>query len=324
MLAGWREKLTERYQQWVNWRLPAASKIRLNSNRLFIFPTRSGFSFIAVLILLWLTATNYENNLVFGAAFLLSAMFVVAIFHTFLNLSGLSVEAGRTYPCYCGGRAEFGLALHQTGRRYRDNIKLHYRGSEELTTSLPGIELAEVTLAVAARTRGWLEPGRVTVESVYPLGLLRVWTHLELNMRALVYPQPMDAKSRTATPVAGQGVNEMPGGREDFRGLEKYRPGESLSHIAWKHYAREQGLQTKHYSDPVDEQVWLDWDAFPGMDTEARLSRLCGWLLDLSKGSAVYGLRLPGIEVMPGRGEVHRDNILKELALFERTGWATD
>lgn len=318
MLQGLRDQLRQLYQRWVDRRLPAASKIRLSNNRLFIFPTGAGFLFVGVLILLWLVATNFENNLVFGATFLLSAMFVVAIFHTFLNLSGLYVEAGRTPPCFCGGEAEFGILLSQKGRRYRDSISLYHRSSEPVVVSLPGTELAEVWLAVPAEKRGWFEPGRVTLETRYPLGLLRAWTYLDLQLCALVYPRPIDAQGRLRSTAAGRGVDDLPGGREDFRGLERYRQGEAPGHIAWKHYAREQGLHTKHFSDPVADEIWLEWDAFPGMDTEARLSRLCGWLLAISAGSALYGLRIPGTEIRPSRGEVHRSNVLRALALFDQ------
>ena len=317
MLNRWREKLRKRYHQWVDWRLPAASKIRLTNKRLFIIPTRAGFVFISVLIVLWFIGTNYENNLVFGAAFLLSSMFVVAVFHTFFNLSGLTIEAGRSKPCFCDGRAEFGIVLRQRKHRYRDSIALQYPNSERVVTSLPGTELSEVSLGVATTQRGWLEPGRVTIATVYPLGLLRTWTYLQLNMRALVYPRPIDTVGRPMPPAAGDGISEVPGGREDFLGLQKYRPGESLNHIAWKQYAREQGLHSKQYADSFDEQVWLDWDAFQGLDNEARLSRLCGWLLEVSAGTNTYGLRLPGIEIPPSRGDAHRDNILRELALFQ-------
>lgn len=278
--------------------------------------------FGGVLVLLWLVATNFENNLVFAATFLLSAMFVIAIFHTFLNLSGLSVEAGRAMPCFCGGEVEFGLLLSQKGRRYRDNISLYHHASEPVVVSLPGTELTEVWLAIPTNKRGWFEPGRITLETCYPLGLLRAWTYLDLKLCGLVYPRPIDAQGNLSSTIAGQGLDDLPGGREDFRGLERFRPGEALGHIAWKHYAREQGLHTKHYSDTVDEELWLDWDAFPGMDIEARLSRLCGWLLAISGNSGLYGLRIPGIEIAPSRGDAHRSKVLRALALFDQTSGA--
>ena len=76
-------------------------------------------------------------------------------------------------------------------------------------------------------------------------------------------------------------------------------------------------MQTKHYADAVDDELWLDWQAVSGMDTEARLSRLCAWALHFSERAQPYGLRLPGLELSPGTGRAHRDAVLRELALFE-------
>lgn len=320
-----RGRIDQLYQRWVDWRLPARDKITLRNRRLFIFPTRAGFFFFALLILLWLVATNFENNLIFALTFLLAAIFVVAIFHTFFNLSGLSIETGPTPPCFCGSLAEFVLVLTQKGRRYRDNINLFHRQGDLVSIALPGVERAQVSIAILAPERGWFQPGRITLETRYPLGLLRAWTFLDLNLRALVYPRPVQLPTWPRNTYAGdeEGM-ELAAGREDFRGLEKYRPGEALGRIAWKHYAREQGLHTKHYFDPVSERQWLDWDAFPGLDTEARLSRLCGWCLELAGGEGLYGLKLPGIEIAPARGEVHKNRVLEALALFGLPAQAPD
>ena len=53
------------------------------------------------------------------------------------------------------------------------------------------------------------------------------------------------------------------------------------------------------------------------MDREARLIRLCYWVILLSNSHDEYGLRLLGIEIEPGRRDEHRDALLKALALFE-------
>jgi uncharacterized protein (DUF58 family) len=92
-----------------------------------------------------------------------------------------------------------------------------------------------------------------------------------------------------------------------------------LRRIAWKSYARTEELQVKEFAAFVDRRVWLDYDHFAGMDRENRLSRLCSWVLKLSAGNDEYGLRLPGIEIPPGRGPEHRERLLRELALFEVT-----
>jgi uncharacterized protein (DUF58 family) len=53
------------------------------------------------------------------------------------------------------------------------------------------------------------------------------------------------------------------------------------------------------------------------MDREARLSRLWYRVIQLSNSHDEYGLRLPGMEIEPGRGDKHRDALFKALALFE-------
>lgn len=313
-----RQYFDSRYQDWLARRLPPARQIDLDRNRLFVFPSRAGGFFLVVLLLLWLAATNYENNLIFAFTFLLTALFVVGIMHTFANLAGVTVTGVRALPAFAGELAEFDIALSQQRVRRRQAISLHFRGAVPLTAALADIETLTFRLAVPASRRGWLEPGRLTLESLYPLGLFRVWTHLDVDLRALIYPRPVRGfPAVVASASHGEGLLAVDGGSEDFRGLEKYRAGESLRHVAWKQYAREQGLYTKRYADPLDERIWLDWEAFPGMHREARLSRLCGWLLDVSATHHLYGLRLPGMEIPPGRGDGHRDEFLRVLALYE-------
>jgi uncharacterized protein (DUF58 family) len=92
--------------------------------------------------------------------------------------------------------------------------------------------------------------------------------------------------------------------------------------VAWKQYAREQGLWTKQYGDPVDDRVWVDWGDYPGMDTEQRLSRMTWQICECAANGRVYGLRLPGVELAPDQGSAHRQAALRQLALFDLDGGA--
>lgn len=306
-----------KYQRWLERRLPKMRACRLDNSKLFIFPSREGLMFLGVLSLLWLVATNYENNLVFGFTCLLLAVFVVAIFHTYANLYGIEVVAIKGVPGFAGDILEFEVQLKQNKARLRDNLCLSYPGGDAVVVRMVDTQTVLIQLPVEARRRGWLEPGRLSISSVFPLGIVRVWTHLRLDYQAVVYSRPSKGVVLTQASVSrGEGDQEVVGGSEDFFGLVKYQPGEPQSHIAWKQYARELGLHSKRYSDPVEERVWIDWDDFPGLDTEARLSCLCGMVLEVAATQQYYGLRLPGEEIAPAQGENHRDTVLRALALF--------
>lgn len=311
--------LRRRFARWLDRRLPASDSITLNHRRLFILPSGACLGLVCVIVLLWLVATNYENNLVFAVAMLLAAVLVVAIFHSYANLAGITLTISHADAAFAGDKARLTVRLSQQGRRFRDGIHLAFADANPVTVCLDGEE-AEAVLHAQTRRRGWLQPGRLRVETVYPLGLFRVWTLVALRCEGVVYPRPVPGARTSRGEVANdtaRGLSRTSVGSEDYLGLEDYRPGEPLNHVAWKQMARTGQMMSKRYGDPPRQTRWLDWNDFAGLNREARLSRLCHWLLCLSRERDPYGLRLPGFRSSLGNGGSHRDRLLRALALFE-------
>ena len=82
--------------------------------------------------------------------------------------------------------------------------------------------------------------------------------------------------------------------------------------------AREQGLHTKLFGGDRAEQRWLDWQTLQGQ-SEQRLSQLTRGVLDAVEQQLEYGLRIPGTELQPARGQAHRHACLRQLALYGET-----
>jgi uncharacterized protein (DUF58 family) len=84
--------------------------------------------------------------------------------------------------------------------------------------------------------------------------------------------------------------------------------------------ARAEEMLTKQFSGAAGAELWLDWSFVAGAASdEQRLARLCGWVLAAEQAGARYGLRLPGLEIAPGRGDAHRSACLQALALYGNT-----
>ncbi|MGQ9424705.1 DUF58 domain-containing protein [Gilvimarinus sp. F26214L] len=311
-------RLRAQLRAWADSRQPASGEHCLGRRSLYIFPSRAGLGFLVLNLTLWLVGTNYENNLVLGLAFLMVALFVVTILHTFANLSGISVRRLGGSPAISGEKSEVRLLVRRSGSRPRDNVVLRWAGSEPVVLSLFEQDEETVSVFVPTAGRGWFNPGRLVVETRYPLGLLRCWTRLNMDCQILVYPRPVPAGPLPlAESLRDEGEQSSSRGHDEFAGYRDYQAGDSLRDVAWKHYARGMGLHTKDSSAYLDRRLWLDWDYLGGMDREARLSRLCYWVLEADRGNVEYGLRLPGESLPPGRGSTHRDQALQMLALFE-------
>jgi len=308
----------QRWKRWLNRRIPPAKTVTLDQRRIFIFPTRTGFAFLLTLLLMLVAAINFQNNMSFALTFLLANLFVVAVLHSFANLAGLTIHAVRATAVFAGQRSGFEIMISRAGARHYYAITAQWpQASDRETLSLVGNSEAHATLFVETDQRGWHNPGRLLLESVYPLGLLRTWTWVDLDIHALVYPRPLasgalpgiatDKPDGSAVPVTGT---------DDFYGLRDYQEGDSPRHVFWKSVAKGQPLQTKQYTAYADRSVWLDWILFDGLPPEQRLSHLCHWVLIFDRNNEEYGLRLPGVVIEPDCGDAHCQKVLRQLALF--------
>jgi uncharacterized protein (DUF58 family) len=314
---GIREQIRARFLRWVNRRIPPAREVTLDQRRIFIFPSRVGFFFGGCLLIMLIAAINFENNLSYALTFWLATLFTVAILHTYANLSGLTIRALRAEPVFLGQQSEFHLMIKRSKRRDHFALRLKWANSSEALVNLIDEDSVIIQLHMAVDNRGWFSPGRLLLESTYPLGLLRCWTVIDLELQALVYPRPLISKDlpvlATNTP---DGAAALVDGNDDFHGFRGYRKGDSLRQVHWKGLAKQQGFLTKQYTAYADQSVWLDWDMFSGLGPEQRLSHLCYWVLEFDRRGEEVGLRLPASVIAPALGKKHRDRILKELALY--------
>lgn len=310
--------LREWWQGWVQTRHPQSSqRIVLRQNRVYIFLSRAGFVFCILLLAMLAGAMNYDLALAYLLVFLLTAMILVSVLHTFRNLLGLALQPGPAEACFVGGHARFDVMLENPSTLSRCNLRVHY-GDTMTALDVPPREVRQATLALLATQRGWLRAPRLMIDTDWPLGVFRSWSYAHFAQQALIYPQPEADPPALPGAAVGVGVGvQTPHGHDDFAGLRPFAAGDSPRHVAWKAAARDDTLMVKAFHGEASRMLWLSWDELPShLDTEARLSRLCAWVLRAHAEHLSYGLALPQHVLAPESGEAHRDQCLAALALF--------
>lgn len=317
MLNTWRQRWQQYFFRWLDRRAPPARSYILRRDKLYIFPTATGFVFSGLIIILWMLGTNYQNNLILGLCWLLAGLFVLTILRTHRNLSGLEIQLHDADPVFAGQEVAFHLDVRNPARHDKDSISITWQNELPTTFATDAQERKRVAVCAFAARRGYLRPGRLRVETVFPLGLLRCWSWLNLEARAVVFPEPRNL--RELMPHTVEDERESPvstTGADDFSGLRAYQPGDPLKQVAWKHYARGKGLMSKEFSSSLSPQAWLTWESVAGLDTEQRLSTLCYWALHYEQLGFDYGLDIPGTRLAPAAGFAHGRRVLTALALF--------
>ena len=276
-----------------------------------------------VLVLMLLGDINYNLSLGYVLTFLLTMMAVMSMLHAFRNLAHLEIRPGRAEPVFCGEVARFMLHFNNRSRLPRYQLGLVQTGSsfwnnnnKPIQFDVPAGQDTEVVFPLPAIRRGWLQPGRLTLYTEFPLGLFYCWSYLHFDTRCLVYAKPLDdAPLPSGSSPDGTGKRSIPGD-EDFAGLRKYTAGDAMPRIAWKAYARERGLQVKQFSTPLGEELLLDFADAPDRNEEEKLSRMTRWVLEAETQGLRYGLRMPDSELPSANGIAHQDECLRRIALF--------
>jgi uncharacterized protein (DUF58 family) len=315
--------LRQKFQSWLFRPKVERGAITLTQRRIFIIPTKQGFMLGFVLVLMLLGDINYNLSLGYVLTFLLTMMAVMSMLHAFRNLAHLEIRSGRAEPVFCGETACFLLHFNNRSKLSRYQLGLIQTGDSfwnntntPLLFNAPARQDTEVSFPILATQRGWLQPGRLTLYTEFPLGLFYCWSYLHFDTRCVVYPKPLRAAPLPfGSSPDGTGKRSI-AGDEDFSGLRKYTAGDALPRIDWKAYARERGLQVKQFSTPLGEELWLDFSGAPDRNEEEKLARMTRWVLDAEAQGLRYGLRMPDGESSSGNGLAHRDECLRRIALF--------
>jgi uncharacterized protein (DUF58 family) len=290
--------------------------VQVHTKRIYILPTRPGIIFAVILFAMLLGAMNYNNNMGFALTFLLASIGIISIHHCHRNLADVFVHYIGAQPVFVGDEMRFQIVIENRSPRTRWQIRVDWDGRDQICDELGGESRSTISLGRETARRGPILAPRIQLSTRYPLGLFRAWAWIEMNLSEIVYPAPAQQADGELAGDSGRRISGADrDGDDDFSGLRNYRPGDPPKHIAWKAFARTGETLVKEYHGDSQEPVWIDWNDCREKDTEKRISWLTRRVLDTAHANRKYGLRLPGVEVPPGQGSIHRHQCLSRLAL---------
>lgn len=322
MLANLRNRLHDKFVGWaLRVRPPEPAPIVLTQRRVYVLPTRAGLAYAIALGVILLGAMNYNLSLGHALVFLLAGLGIVAILHTFRNLVQISLRPGRCDPVFAGDPARFDLILENQRPDQRTSLRMSFHGGHTLELDVGPSTSRIASLGLPTTRRGWLPIPRVTIETTWPLGLVRAWSYAAPDLACLVYPAPAaKAPSLPWSADSAQGTSRTGRGADDFSGLRRHQVADPPRHVAWKAVARQENdqLLTKLFSGASAQRLWLDWDKLPEvMGVEQRLAVLARWMLDADSAGYAWGLRMPAARLAPQSGPAHLAAGLRILALHD-------
>ena len=287
-----------------------------------IYPTIAFAGLLFVLGAMWYAASSQNNAAVYLLLFSLTAVFLVSIPHTLINLGWVTITLESVQPAFVGQEVSLPLEIMNGSRAARRGIELALSGStrkRQRIDYIPAHKGARVTLRFPARQRGEHKVGTLCLTSAYPLGFIRFLKRFTFPQSYFVYPKPAGdvrlpssfVRRRNARPLMEFGEGD------DFAGVRAYVAGESQRHIDWRAVARGQPLMTKQFATEAEGVVHLDFSTLHSADVEEKLSQLALWVIEAERARRPYGLGLPHTQIPPALGQSHFHQCLRALSLFQ-------
>lgn len=341
----------KRFDKWVKNRSTPTRELKLTQKRIYIFLSREGLLYGALLMITFIAGVNYANNLVLGLCFYLGSVLVICIHYTYAQLSGLHIKLLEVNHAQAGGQVLVRLQLSASGSKPHHQIQLSFDADLNNPTKVSKIcprilEPHTVEFYLPAKKRGKFYLPRLTISSGYPLGILRTWSYMyfssvqpslykdkenslaepvkqsdmpEMGINALawIWPKPLAFTQYGQDFIAEssmEAINQYKKGIDDFDRLDNYVTGESMARVSWRHVASGRGMLTKHFADPVGQDVLLDYANMPASTHEAKLSQLSFAVQQLSQSMTPFMLKLPHASLPLNTGSEHEKRALLLLA----------
>ena len=126
----------------------------------FVYPTVSFAGLLFVLAAMWYAASSQNSPAVYLLLFALTAVFLVSIPHTLINLAGITIALESAKPAFAGQEVSLPVEIMNASRATRNGIDLALSGpgkKRKRIDRIPAGKAARVTLRFPARVRSRFE-----------------------------------------------------------------------------------------------------------------------------------------------------------------------
>lgn len=313
---------TARFKSWLDRRVPAAQTIRLSHRNIFIVPTRQGFGFVLILVLILIAGINYQNALAHALAFMMLGLFLVAMLQTHRNLAGLVLSQTMPIEGFVGQKVSVAFKIQSDAGRVHDGLSFFWP-NHPIDHGF-GVDRNATTVFRQAIPdhRGWYEPGRLRLETVYPFGLFRAWSWLDFDCKILSYPKPVPCDRFVRQDDSKLGAQRRSNlSADELKALRDFEEGDDQRHIHWRASAKLDRLMIKSYEGQQSVSQWLRLGALQALPAADRLGGLAYLIESASKRGDAFGLDLYGEQLPVAAGPKQVRKALKRLALFDWPGY---
>jgi uncharacterized protein (DUF58 family) len=262
--------------------------------------TPFGWTLSALILIAWLMAINFSNNLLYAVVCLWLSLLITSALLAWLAFRQVRILGWQHDELFAHRPNSIRLSVDRAGFAGRLSIGLdHPQQREECLWQC----------APPNPGRQSLQPPPLWAWDM--LGLWQLSRPLPALTERVVYAQPI-AHVPLEPQNLGVVAQQEP---DDIAGLRDYQAGDAWRRIDWKASARRGGLVSRQWqgAQSADLHV-LRWQALAPLPPRQRQETLSAWVIGLFECQQGWSLQLPNLELDADAGWSHRQRSLTAIA----------
>ena len=238
-----------------------------NNSKIYIYPNLNGIGLSLFVFFCFLISVFYENNSGLLLSIIIFFIFFISILISHQNINNLKISSLNEYYVEANKNKNLTLIIENLSKEKKLNININYQ-KENIGNFNFFKKINYFNLNYNKKLRGVYLLDTITLNSIYPFGIIKTKINYKPDCDIIVYPQSIKPNLEL--------LNEFNIDKsidaDDFDGIDEFKNGDSYSKIAWKKSTIDKKYIKIFKDKEKTQKLILDLDRYNELEFELLLS----------------------------------------------------
>ena len=238
-----------------------------NNSKIYIYPNLNGIGLSLFVFFCFLVSVFYENNSGLLLSIIIFFIFFISILISHQNINNLKISSLNEYYVEANKNKNLTLIIENLSKEKKLNININYQ-KQNIGNFNFFKKINFFNLNYNKKLRGVYLLDIITLNSIYPFGIIKTKINHKPDCDIIVYPQSIKPNQEL--------LNEFNIDKsidaDDFDGIDEFKNGDSYSKIAWKKSTINKKYIKIFKDKEKTQKLILDLDRYNELEFELLLS----------------------------------------------------
>ena len=238
-----------------------------NNSKIYIYPNLNGIGLSLFVFFCFLISVFYENNSGLLLSIIIFFIFFISILISHQNINNLKISSLNEYYVEANRNKKLTFIIENLSKEKKLNININYQ-KQNIGNFNFFKKINYFNLNYNKKLRGVYLLDTITLNSIYPFGVIKTKINHKPDCDIIVYPQSIKPNQEL--------LNEFNIDKsidaDDFDGIDEFKNGDSYSKIAWKKSTIDKKYIKIFKDKEKTQKLILDLDRYNELEFELLLS----------------------------------------------------